>query len=198
MTSNEKINPLEKIFTPRFDITAYPPAVIRILIGVLIVLVCARRRDLMPFLDFGEHSALSMFFGIFACLGAAQIISGVGEMFCVKLNRRMELLNQAMKEDVRNMKTKHFSVDEVADMIISDKAVDVEIIHNDCLILVGAHFEPIPSKFSKRRIDLQKTKYSIQDQSFSTAEEFRAALSAYAAGGQLAVYTIDEEEVIPQ
>ena len=198
MTSNKKTNPLEKLFTPRFDITAYPPAVIRILIGVLIVLVCTRRRALMPFPSVWDRSAVDMLVRIFACLGAVQIISGVGEMFCVKFNRRMEVLNQAIKEDVRNMKTKSFPVDEIADMIISDQAVDVEIIHNDCLILVGAHFKPIPSEFSKRRIDLQKTCYTIQDQSFSDAEEFRAALSAYAINGQLAVYTIDEEEVVPQ
>ena len=187
------MNPFKKLFQPRYDLTSYTPSLIRLALGTLVVVLSIALRKYCVFrLEILNALCATLLILIGLC-GTAQIYMVICEISFISDNRASKKLHALTAEEIRNLPHKRYPVEEIMEMIDREPLLELFIISRDRLlcITIGSDSREIRTGLFTARDEYFNKTYSIENEDFTSIEEFRAALLAHADNGFLSVHDID-------
>ncbi len=174
------MNPLK----PRI-LDSYSPAVIRLLLGAATLL--------LRFIPTASQ-LLNILFIIIAFFGLSNMISALMEMLILHELRKKQRLREMPADVVRTLESRLFPVEKVLASLEKDPVLTLQIISDDRLLLVGStsNCREVHDNLLKSHTEFFDTVYYIDEEEYSSIEDFRTALTPYVKDGMIAVHKIDD------
>ncbi len=188
------MNPFKKLFQPRHDLTSYLPSLARLALGALAVVLSIVLRKYCAFRFEILNSLCRILLMTFGLCGAFQVYMMICEISFTFDNRASKKLRALTAEEIRALPHKLYSFEEIMEMIDREPLLEMSIISRDRLISIeiDSDVRIVYASIFKTQEEYCDKRYSIENEEFTSIEEFRAALLVHAENGQLAVHEIDE------
>jgi len=189
------MNLFKKLFQPRHDLTSYSPSLLRLLLGAAaIALSIAAGKycsSLHPASVRFVCSALRIFVGL---CGTFQLYMVMCEISFIADNRKTFNAHALSPEEIRALPHKHYSIEELMEIVDRDPFLELSIIFRDRLIYIDIDSDSriVYSNLFVKREEYFDKRFSIDNSEYAPIQNFPAALLSYCENGQIAVHEIDE------